>query len=174
MQEELPKNIELLTNEELRELSEQYKGKLIQFVSKFQPVDAAVEELSHYKTELLQLKTEFEELQKQITSINQEIDSLKVLNSQYVKEWQDVNAIVQTTCSEQALLKSLENKISELEGVSSSIEAEAFSSSSSIDKKQLEALMNRYVKARTDYYVETERLATWRSQGSLRKDIIKQ
>lgn len=166
---QLPENIELLSSSELRNLIKENRDKLQLYVSNFQSFENMKDGLYANKDSMLKLKEQFVKLQKDIDLANEELNSLRVINAQYTKDWQDINQIIQENFSEDTLKKKLQLKIKQFEEESSKIEAEMLSLREPMQLGDLETLIERFTSLRTNYHLNREKLVTWNTQGTLRK-----
>lgn len=164
----LPESVNLLSNSELLSLIKDHNDKLQIYIDKFTTAKSLQQELTSYKEQLVQLREKFIELQRNIDVTNTDLDDLRILNSKYTKQWQDLNQVVNQTYSELTLKSKLENKISYFDVRSDTIESNIISKQSSENFK-LEESLNDFLNERTNYYFNKEILVTWNQQGQLKK-----
>lgn len=164
----LPDSVNLLSNSELLSLIKDHNDKLQIYIDKFTTSKSLQQELTSYKEQLVQLREKFIELQRNIDVTNTDLDDLRILNSKYTKQWQDLNQVVNQTYSELTLKSKLENKISYFDVRSDTIESNIISKQSSENFK-LEESLNDFLNERTNYYFNKEILVTWNQQGQLKK-----
>ena len=164
----LPESVNLLSNSELLSLIKDHNDKLQIYIDKFTSTEPLQQELTNYKEQLIQLREKFIGLQKNIDVTNTDLDDLRVLNSKYTKQWQDLNQVVNQNYSELTLKSKLENKISYFEVQSDTMESNIISKQNS-EHFKLEESLNDFLNQRTNYYFNKEILLTWNQQGQLKK-----
>ncbi|CCF56602.1 hypothetical protein KAFR_0B03060 [Kazachstania africana CBS 2517] len=165
----LPEHVELLSANEIQELGEKYKTQLKLYVSKFQDVSTLIDSLKESKDELSHLQNKFNEIEESKKGLTTDLESLRILNSEYSQKWQELSTIISDNYSEAALKHKLENQVKEYLEMSDQLEASVYSTEGEIDSSALDDTLKQYMETRINYHRSKEHLATWNAQGYLRK-----
>lgn len=158
----LPENIHLLSSNEIFELLSEHRAQLELYVAKFHPQKELQNEVLRLRTELKQLEQRFEELEAERSNVQTQLEECRILESQYVKNWQDLHQKVDEKYSDESLKAKLEEQIKTLDNASGTLEVE------SKHIEDMDQFLKEYMEIRTEYHVRREKLATWNAKGALR------
>lgn len=158
----LPENIHLLSSNEIFELLTEHRAQLELYVTKFHPQKELQNEVLRLRAELQQLEQQFKELENERNNVQTQLEECRILESQYVKNWQDLHQKVAENYSDESLKAKLEEQIKTLDDSSGDLEVE------SKDITEMDQFLKEYIGIRTEYHVRREKLATWNAKGVLR------
>ncbi|QLL31971.1 hypothetical protein HG536_0C01390 [Torulaspora globosa] len=158
----LPQNIHLLSSQEILDLVTSHKSQLELYVAQFDRQDESKTEVLGLKTRLEELEQEFRSLDDRRNHLQGKLEENRILESQYVKMWQDLHQRIDQKYSEDLMKAKLEIQMRELEDASVKMENQLGSS----DK--LDSFLQQYIDLRTEYHVKREQLGTWNAQGELK------
>lgn len=158
----LPPNVDLLSTQEVLDLVGQHQQELESYVAKFNPQEDLKTEVLRLKAELEGLQREFQQLESKRSKVQGELEECRILESQYVKKWQDLAHKIEEKYSENLLKAKLEAQMKEVESASLKLEKELKNGD------DLDTFLQKYIEMRMDYHTKGEKLATWNAQGELR------
>ncbi|CCD26041.2 ESCRT-I subunit protein SRN2 NDAI_0G02640 [Naumovozyma dairenensis CBS 421] len=169
----LPENIQLLTNRELLGLLTEHADKLSEYVTKFHPLNDTISDIQTLKQRLRDLHERFDELQLKRDDIKKELEDYKVVESMYVKKWQDFHHLIQEKYSDDALRRNVEMYLKRLDNECTNLEVSMYDTQGqdgmkNIDMNQLNLFVKEYLEKRQKFHLNQEKLNTWNEQGSLR------
>lgn len=164
---QLPQNISLLSDNELEDLIKNHKPKLSQYVKQYQTdnIDSIIKQTYGKQQQLLALKERYIQLEEDRSNLNTEIDAVKLLHSQYVAKWQNLETIYKEQYSEDAFKRQLGRDVSYLDHDSNTLKNQILSLT---DMDRLDELLEKYKHIRGQYHYSKEQLTTWEEQESLR------
>ncbi|CAL9732803.1 protein Srn2p [Monosporozyma unispora] len=165
---QLPQNISLLSDKELEDLTTNHKPKLSQYVKQYQSdnIDTIAKQTKAKKDQLLALKERYSQLEKDRGNLNKELEAVKLLHSQYVAKYQNLETIFKEQYSEDAFKLQLNRAVAHLDNESNTLKGQILSLT---DMDQLDSLLEKYRNKRTQYHYSKEQLTTWEEQGYLRR-----
>lgn len=158
----LPANVELLSSQEVSELVTQRTNELESYVATFNPQEELKASIIELKGQLQELESKLRNLDGERGQVQERLEECRILESQYVKKWQDLHHKIDERYDEELLKAGLEIQMQEIEDASLKLEKELK------DNDDLEEFLRQYIEMRTTYHVKREKLATWNSQGNLR------
>lgn len=158
----LPENINLLSSQEILDMINRHRGQLQLYIARLNPLVLIKEEVIALKEKLNHLEIRFTNLENDKLALQDSIAELVILESEYAKNFQDLQSLIKDNFAEPVLKRKLEARIRELELQSENVELNA--------KKELELdnFVNNYMALRQEYHLHKEKLLTWKSQGNLR------
>ena len=157
----LPTNSQLLSSFELLNLVKEQKEQLTKYVAQYNPTIELEVDISNLRQRLEQLEEKFIDVENKKGSIQENIEQCQIIESDYVKEWQNLQNHIKVNYSTSSLKKKLEYKLIELDDKSNEIEI-AFS-----DIQDLDNYVNKYMNLRTEYHLRREKLINWNKQDEL-------
>lgn len=80
-----------------------------------------------------------------------------------MKKWQDLDLLINSKFSNDALKKQLRHNVINLDEKSSHMVNEV-----PVTDESLDLFLEQYVNERTEYHLQREKLATWEQQDTLR------
>lgn len=163
----LPQNISLLSDNELENLINNHKPKLSQYVKQYQTdhIDAINKQTQDKREQLITLKERYVQLEEDRSSLNKEIDAVKLLHSQYLAKWQNLETVYKEQYSEEAFKLQLGRNVAHLDHDSDSLKNQILSLT---DMDHLDELLGKYRHIRSQYHYSKEQLTTWEEQEALR------
>lgn len=158
----LPQNIHLLSSQEILDLITSHRRQLELYVAKFDPQEESKNEVLDMKKQLERLEQEFKALDNDRNKLQGNLEDNRILESQYVKMWQELRQRIDQKYSEDLLKAKLEIRMREFEDASAMLE-KGFTSNDDLD-----SFLKQYIDLRTEYHIKREQLATWNNQGELK------
>lgn len=158
----LPQNIHLLSSQEILDLVTLHKSQLELYVAQFDRQDETKKEILDLKGQLERLEQEFRALDGRRSHLQGKLEENRVLESRYVKMWQDLHQRIDQKYSEDLMKAKLEIQMRELEDASVNMEKQ-FKSTDNLD-----SFVQQFIDLRTEYHVKREQLGTWNAQGELK------
>lgn len=158
----LPQNVHLLSSQEILELVTSHISQLELYVAQFDPQEESKNEILDLKSQLEKLEREFRTLDDQRSQVQGDLEENRILESHYVKMWQELHQKIDQKYSEDLLKAQLEIQMRELEDASLNLEKQLKSSD------DLDSFLEQYIDLRTQYHLKREQLSTWNAQGELK------
>lgn len=158
----LPENVELLSSQEVFELVTQHKRQLESYVAAFNPQEELKADVLNLKVQLQELEGKFKGLEEERAKVQEQLEECRILESQYVKRWQDQHQKIDKKYNEDLLKAVLEIQMTEVEDDSFKLEKKLK------EDDDLDVFLDQYIEMRTNYHIKREKLATWNAQGTLR------
>ncbi|QEU62941.1 Srn2 [Kluyveromyces lactis] len=161
---DLPENVDLLTVNDIQQLLQQ-QDMPKEYAKRFN--DNLVQDISNksvaWKTQAEQLIEGLNKLAENKRHLKGELDSFKKLEFEYMKKWQDLDLLINSKFSNNALKKQLRHNVINLDEKSSHMVNEV-----PVTDESLDLFLEQYVNERTEYHLQREKLATWEQQDTLR------
>ncbi|CCE61242.1 hypothetical protein TPHA_0A01590 [Tetrapisispora phaffii CBS 4417] len=101
----LPNSISILSNSELIDLINLQRDNLANYVTQFNLQSDYKDSIEKLLEELHTLEIKFNELESKKNDTYENLESCQILESQYVKEWQDLNRHIEMNYSSAAIKK---------------------------------------------------------------------
>lgn len=158
----LPEKVHLLSSKEILELVTKHRNQLAMYVTRFHPQKETQATIIELQRELQLLHKDFKLLEDKRAVTQGELEECRILESQYVKQYQDLNQRIQDNYSDSQLKAKLEIQIKNSEEQSSRLELEA-----KYDPN-VDLFVEEFMNIRTAYHIQREKLATWNSKGELK------
>ncbi|QLQ82378.1 hypothetical protein HG537_0H01400 [Torulaspora globosa] len=158
----LPQNIHLLSSQEILDLATLHRSQLELYVAQFDRQDGTKSEVLGLKRQLEGLEAEFRALDDERSHLQGKLEENRILESQYVKLWQELHERIDQKYSEDLLKAKLEIQMKNLEDDSVEMEKQVASTDN------LDSFLQKYIDIRTEYHIKRQQLGTWNSQGELK------
>ncbi|SCW04196.1 LAFE_0H08196g1_1 [Lachancea fermentati] len=156
---DLPDKIHLLRSEDVQDLLTKYSDKLQQFILRFHSCESIKEDAANEKEKLNQLLEEFKDLDCRRQRVAKSLGEYKVLETQYITKWQELHHLMSTVFSNNALTRQLQSDLHDLEEKSHNVNKKS--------QLDIDEFLDTYVKLRTNYHLQREKLETWTKFNSL-------
>ncbi|CCC69322.1 hypothetical protein NCAS_0C03320 [Naumovozyma castellii] len=165
----LPDNADLLTTRELLGLLTEHRDQLQSYVTKFHPLSELEEQIEELRHKLQELQRKFDELQIERHEVTEEIEQLKICESEYVKQWQDLQGMIRDNYSDEAMKRKVQLSIRQLDEQCNQLELSLNThTENKLDSNSLDTFVNEYLEKRKLFHLQREKLATWDAQGRLK------
>lgn len=164
----LPKNVSLLSDQELDDLMKNHQSSLGQYVKQFHSdqIDHVINETKSQQFQLKNIRDQYISLENDRTQVKKEIDSIKSLYEEYSNKYHSVQARYQNDYSEYSFKRRLSQNIKQLDDESNVTKLQILALQN-VD--QLDQLLQQYEQQRVSYHTSKEQFTTWEEQGSLRR-----
>lgn len=164
----LPHDINLLTPEEIDDLTTNHPQELTQYVTQLhqQDIQSIISESENLVRKLQSLKAQFEQLEVDKHSLRDKINAYDNKQEVYVSSYEQIRQLYLEQYSEEAFMKKLQLQVQSLDNQSQEVKLQV---STLTDSAQLDALLSKYQLIREQYHYYNEQLLTWQQQDGVLK-----